>query len=212
MPFYEHIMRWANASGAFSQASNIVASTINSENAPRGGAYALQTEYIISDQPVGTYGLGPCVAVVLYDPNRKIAVVVHFDSKTDVPSSLQKIYEELRALGINPEEMRAYVIGGQTDRSEDLISQIYQGLGSIKIAGIDVLGTKVDRSFVFDPAAGIFFYITGPINHQVNQDREKAVLTRRIAAPAPESLRNKNAKSQLNAFLRHQIFHNLNNR
>lgn len=46
---------------------------------------------------IGTYGLGPCIGVFLFDPKTKITAVAHVSANTDVNSSIPLMLREMQA-------------------------------------------------------------------------------------------------------------------
>lgn len=62
---------------------------------------------------VGTDGLGPCIALGGYDPNNKVAFIVHF-SRPENLSSKDLILNQIKSLLVNPvkEAVKIYIVGG----------------------------------------------------------------------------------------------------
>lgn len=62
-----------------------------------------------------TFGLGPCIAVVLYHPDEHVLIVAHFDTMTKVEDSFATLADWLKGGGVNDEkfsELQVSMIGG----------------------------------------------------------------------------------------------------
>ncbi|OGC23776.1 hypothetical protein A2291_05265 [candidate division WOR-1 bacterium RIFOXYB2_FULL_42_35] len=105
---------------------------------------------------IETFGIGPCVALVLYDPTTKTGMVAHFMSTTMV-KSLDVILAKLKTHGVDPKNIQARIIGGQNDHSEKIIYDIRDGLdyNDISIVEQDILGDIHEaRSIILDTRTG----------------------------------------------------------
>jgi chemotaxis protein CheD len=79
-------------------------------------------EYRVGSTPMGTIGLGSCVALILHDPKQSRGGLAHVmlpesRGKTDRPgkfadTALSAIMDELEALGSTKSTILAHVIGG----------------------------------------------------------------------------------------------------
>jgi len=118
----------------------------------RSGAISKPNEALV------TYGLGPCVALVLYDEESKTGMLAHADGLTSIfddEHSLREIvYRYLN--NKKPEKLKSYIIGGNTNMSENIIHNISMllQLNGIKITGQDILGDD-SKSVILDTRTGV---------------------------------------------------------
>ena len=91
-----------------------------------------------------TFGIGPCVAVTIYDKKQKMGFLAHIDTP-DKAKSLNGVLNRLSSQGFNLENCEARIIGGQTGSSTETIKTIQKCLENTPatIAEMDVLGNKV---------------------------------------------------------------------
>ena len=93
-----------------------------------------------------TFGLGPCIAVVLYDPQTNTGVLAHIDTSSKA-QDLQRIIDGLKAKGIKTENLTATIIGGDgSDGSDETFvaaKRVISGSG-IRIAETNV-GSQSSR-------------------------------------------------------------------
>jgi len=105
-----------------------------------------------------TYGLGPCIALVLYDEESKTGMLAHVDGLTSIFDDENSLREIVGRYLDNkePEKLKAYVIGGNTNMSEKTIQNISMILQSnrIKITGQDILGDG-SKSVILDTRTGV---------------------------------------------------------
>jgi chemotaxis receptor (MCP) glutamine deamidase CheD len=104
------------------------------------GEYAI-AEYSEDTPAMQTFGIGPCVAVTIYDKTSKRGFLTHIDS-TDKANSFGNILKTLPYRGFNLENCEVRIIGGQTGQSEETIKIIQQSVENTPatIAEMDVLG------------------------------------------------------------------------
>lgn len=104
------------------------------------GQYVIQ-KYSPKTPSLQTFGIGPCVAVTLYDPKTKTGTLAHIDS-TDKAKSFTNVLNQLKYQGIDLNNLEAHIIGGQTGSSEETVGILYDSIknNSIKLKEIDVLG------------------------------------------------------------------------
>jgi len=140
----------------------------------RGVVVIQPGELYVSDNPVICTVLGSCVAVVFYNPARKMGGMNHYmlagKSPVDGPddqtgrygeNAIQLLLEALRRRGIQKEELVAKVFGGgfvleKNDPSISNVSEsnyqfVFQELRrlNIQIAASDVGGTHPRKLFFF---------------------------------------------------------------
>ena len=86
-------------------------------NLVHGGEATVSTSQ--SQRPViGSVGMGPCVAMAGYDPNRKIGFVSHNDVGDYVGVLHDLVLKELREKTKSNLEMDIYIVGGMTGSGE----------------------------------------------------------------------------------------------
>jgi chemotaxis receptor (MCP) glutamine deamidase CheD len=108
---------------------------------------------------VGTWGLGPCVGVSLWNSRTKTASVVHLDPTQSVPDTLQ---EMLDSMGGRSSGIEARIIGGWTGFSERTLlhARSFMQERGIAIIQEDTLGfetAKGSRGFIVDSRTGRLF-------------------------------------------------------
>lgn len=108
---------------------------------------------------VGTWGLGPCVGVSLWNPRTKTASVVHLDPTQSVPDTLR---EMLQSVGGLSSGIEARIIGGWTGFSERTLlhARDFMKTQGIPVVQEDTLGfedTKGSRGFIVDSRTGRLF-------------------------------------------------------
>jgi chemotaxis receptor (MCP) glutamine deamidase CheD len=105
---------------------------------------------------VGTWGLGPCVGVSLWNPDTRTASVVHLDPTQDIPKALREMLGQLGGQGQN---LQARIIGGWTNASERTLmhARAFLAHQGISIVQEDTLGfedTAGSRGFILDSRTG----------------------------------------------------------
>lgn len=131
----------------------------------------VQKEYAItdaeSDKPiVGTFGLGPCIALTIYNRATRVAGIVHIDGTTNV-DSLDRMFSEFQQdenSSGNPLELR--LIGGDSS-SRKLAIKILKYLKSRgrEVTSTDILEKKHPSAFVMDSRDGRIIPNVSPIDN-----------------------------------------------
>ena len=131
-------------------------------------------EYRVGSFPMMTIGLGSCIGLTLYDPQRKTGAMVHImlpesGGRTDRPgkyadTAIPLLLKELDAIGCNRRALIAKIAGGACmfeyfgtnlnigERNTEKVRSVLKELG-IKVSAENV-GGKVGRSVTFFPANG----------------------------------------------------------
>lgn len=131
-------------------------------------------EYRVGTFPMMTIGLGSCIGLTLYDPQKKAGAMVHImlpDSggRTDRPgkyadTAIPLLLKELDKIGIGKRSLVAKIAGGACmfeyfgtnlnigERNTEKVRAILKEQG-IKLSAEDV-GGKVGRSVTFLPGSG----------------------------------------------------------
>ena len=101
-----------------------------------------------------TFGVGPCVAVTIYDTKSKKGFLAHIDT-SDKANDLNSVLAKLKYQGFDFNNCEARIIGGQTNQSEETVNQIKKALdnNSISVAEMDVLGNGT-RAIQLDLSTG----------------------------------------------------------
>lgn len=88
-----------------------------------------------------TYGIGPCVAVTIYDRTNKKGFLTHIDTP-EKAKSLKTVLYKLSAQGFDVKNCEARIIGGQTNSSMDTVKEIQKALEEkqYNIVETDVFG------------------------------------------------------------------------
>lgn len=118
-----------------------------------------QGEYAIVDfskdkKLMQTYGLGPCVAVTIYDKINKKGFLAHIDTPKKA-SGLNGIIYQLKNKGFDLENCEVRIIGGQTGSSMDIVKNIQSAIENhnLTLNEMDVLGCSV-RAIQLDLETG----------------------------------------------------------
>ena len=128
-------------------------------------------EYRVGNFPMASIGLGSCIGLTLYDPERKIGAMVHImlpesSGRSDRPgkyadTAIPLLLDELAAKGSRKQSLVARMAGGATmfeafsasmnigQRNIDKVKAILNGQ-KIRIAAEDT-GGKMGRSVYFFP-------------------------------------------------------------
>jgi len=112
----------------------------------------LQCEASFGHTSLGTFGIGPCVAVAGLDRFNNICFVTHLDALTEIVSSLSGLVHRMKNTYIDKElNFDVVIIGGQDySRSDMIINKIYrfltqnyiQELVKINFIGKNIMGTN----------------------------------------------------------------------
>lgn len=131
----------------------------------------IQKEYAItnakSNEPIiGTFGLGPCIAVTVYDAETQTAAVAHVDGTTRV-DSLARIIDEFE----DRSRIRVGLIGGDGSSRKQAIQmiQFFQNMG-INLDHADILSKSHPTAFVIDSRTGDITPNITPINNGEAED------------------------------------------
>lgn len=145
----------ANSNGQLEQTNlsrNITKDTEKSIEVSQG-EYSIVTA---SDevQTMQTYGIGPCVAVTIYDKTNKKGFLTHIDTQ-EKAKSLTSVLYQLSAQGFDVNNCEARIIGGQTGSSMNTVKEIQKALEEkqFNVVEMDVFGHGV-RSIQLDLNTG----------------------------------------------------------
>lgn len=115
---------------------------------------------LVKEGKLGTAGLDSCIAWVGYEPKKKILLVAHIDSMTDLPESVATIVSWFQHAGIT--DMRVVestLVGGDSTSKQfktALIAQMNQfGFINLKDLNPDSQPNIGARKFVVDASDGI---------------------------------------------------------
>ncbi|MGE5042295.1 MAG: hypothetical protein ACM3IJ_05345 [Candidatus Levyibacteriota bacterium] len=127
---------------------------------------------------LATAGLGPCIALVLYNVNTKTGALAHLDSMTGLEDEENLLEEYIKKAG--RENTVAYLVGGEKDKSEDIIERIQNllSLHKIGIKGADLLN-RSHENIVLDLETGTPYKIP---------PKDVAAFAKRIKPMTPEEL------------------------
>lgn len=74
-----------------------------------------QAEYLITNNRshplVQTLGVGPCVAVTLWDPVTRTGILAHFDAETEADEEMQHLIDIMKARGVPASRLQARLVG-----------------------------------------------------------------------------------------------------
>lgn len=107
---------------------------------------------------IGTAGLGPCIATVMYHPSGILAVA-HFDAMTELNSSLIALITQFEHAGLKEQsEIETTFIGGD-EESVELRQELTETFKRFGIRGINDLNPRCNahegpRRFVVDVRDG----------------------------------------------------------
>lgn len=104
------------------------------------GEYSI-AEYSEDTPYMQTYGIGPCVAVTIYDKTSKKGFLTHIDTPGKA-KSLRQVLETLSSKGFDLKNCEARIIGGQTGSSMETVKTIQQCIENTAatIVEMDVFG------------------------------------------------------------------------
>lgn len=125
-----------------------------------------QNEYIFTDvehhKKVQTYGIGPCIAVSLWDKVAKVGVIAHLDAGAyeHTGLSFDRIFADFEARELGVENLEVGLIGARQGLSEDLLWAI---LHRFKIQGISTRQIKHTSLFRGPTASMMLDLETGEV-------------------------------------------------
>lgn len=83
-------------------------------------------EYVVAraaDVPeVRTYGVGPCLALALYDAGARVGALAHVSPPDDIPASVDAMLAALESAGADRRRLTARVVGGWRKGDDPLFS------------------------------------------------------------------------------------------
>lgn len=119
----------------------------------------IQKEYAITNAAsktplIATFGLGPCIALVVYDPETTTTALAHIDGTTKI-ESLGAIFDDFN---ITPEDftrLRVGLIGGDGSSRKIAINMIrYLQSKGVPISYADILSKPHPINFAVDSRSG----------------------------------------------------------
>ena len=139
-----------------------------------------------------TFGLGPCFAVLIVNSQNDTVSLSHLNPsiKDHVNKMLVTSVDELKEKGINLDNSRALVVGGQDRISEKLLSEINsfleaQGISKINVDEQYLMGLKT-RNILYDIEEQVVYFpynntklkldLTSenpPVEQKIDQEQEK---------------------------------------
>jgi len=135
------------------------------------GQFAVLKHGAQAEQYLQTIGLGPCIALSLYDPSTQVAALSHNDGK-DFRRMVTSMVETLERNGANPDLLQARIVGGMEGlglgpQCARNLLEVREALLERKIPVVeqDVLGGAIQmRNIVLDTANGEMYsrYISCP--------------------------------------------------
>lgn len=119
---------------------------------------------------IGTFGIGPCVALATYHKGDKVGSISHFSVGVGVPESIRKVNT---SMGNRLSDSEIYLVGDYSLQSEDLVDEIKATLGSVNIVEEDILCPEQSngRSFLIDTRNGAT-YVFNPERHPNIEKRD----------------------------------------
>lgn len=131
----------------------------------------IQKEYAITDSKsekpiIGTYGLGSCIALTIYDRENRVAAIAHIDGTTRI-ESLGRVFDEFdkKDDSVSPLEIR--LIGGN-ESSRKMAIEILEYLKNrrdCKLVSTDILGKEHPSAFVINAENGAIIPNITPIDN-----------------------------------------------
>lgn len=117
-------------------------------------------EYAITDalsqKPIiGTFGLGNCIAIVIWNPEEKSAAVAHFDAATSI-DSINYLFQEFGLHNIS--KLQISFVGGDPSSVQMAIEMTkrIEFLGG-KVSSADIIRNSRPSRFVIDSSSGKIF-------------------------------------------------------
>ncbi len=116
---------------------------------------------------VATFDVSSCVTLTLHDPTTGTSVMAHINVLADLDNSLDRILQDLRAIGLDPISFEAQIIGGENffDGSRRLVTHLSDRLDKEQIPVVvrDYLIDGRDKqALVLDSEMGELFDYVGP--------------------------------------------------
>lgn len=130
----------------------------------------LQKEYAItnadSDIPIiGTFGLGPCIALTIYDPVTRLAALAHVDGTTRV-DSLGRIFSDISVSKNEFSRLQVGLIGGDLSSRKQAVEMVrYLRNNDIKLSFVDIIDKPHPSAFVIDARNGAIIPNVTPTNN-----------------------------------------------
>ncbi len=132
--------------------------------------------YADDEKPVlATGAIGPCVAVIAYNPILKLGLMTHYDDIKNSQKNLKKLDDKLCELTKGVQDYDYWLVGGWDCLSEPLIANIYQYLhffarNNFTIQGQDILQVKVIRAVALDTRDGKLYSYYQELNPYARQN------------------------------------------
>jgi len=157
------------------------------------GVLVIQGEFTIKRLGDGvkslrTFGLGPCIALVLYQPDSQMGAMYHIDIPGDESSRiLEPITGALRVLS-NQSEIKAYIVGGDgSSSSKNTIQAIVELLPSVRILEAAEINRSEFQNVALDLESGSVGHYSG--NEKSNDDIALRLIQAEINARSNALLR-----------------------
>ena len=118
------------------------------------GEYSI-IEYSKNTPSMQTFGIGPCVAVTIYDKQRKKGFLAHIDTLSKAQSLDSILSMLIKYRDFDTDNCEARIIGGKTGCSTETVKEIQKQLNTknFNIVEMDVLGNS-SRSIQLDLNTG----------------------------------------------------------
>lgn len=120
----------------------------------------LQKEYAITDATsekpiIGTFGLGTCIALTVYDSKRRVGAIAHIDATTAI-DSLDRIFYDLQESGVQiNQQLIVGLIGGDSSSRQLVVSLLdFLRNKSMSLSFADILDKPHPSTFVMDTKTG----------------------------------------------------------
>lgn len=130
----------------------------------------IQKEYAITDSGsekpiIGTFGLGPCIALTIYDVTNQVAGIAHIDGTTHI-DSLDGVFYEFNQNDDSIPQLELRLIGGDGSSRETAIKILkYFKNRGYKLDSTDILSRKHPSAFVIDARNGVIIPNITPIDN-----------------------------------------------
>lgn len=113
---------------------------------------------------IGTYGLGPCIAIAGLDKKTKTAFLSHNVPIKKLEDLNDHIFDKLEKKGIDLNNLEFYLIGGNPEykqHAEEIKIYLNKKINNPKIIYTDLIETndpkKLGKSFILDSRNGNFY-------------------------------------------------------
>ncbi|MDP3639732.1 MAG: hypothetical protein Q8R53_00830 [Nanoarchaeota archaeon] len=140
---------------------------------------------------LATFGLGPCVSLVGYEPSEKVGFLTHYSASTEVNNSFPNLLATLYRIGLShdgPTRFEVRLVGGW-EREDKLIQELktrvrHGTMFNMEIVEEDTGYVEEGRSVALDTRTGELFSYSPKNNPHTKIPDELEIMEMLIPCPA----------------------------